>query len=102
VAGYVYRFEWDPAKARTNQTKHAVSFELAASVFKDALMVSVYDGAHSETEERWATLGKAENGKLLVVIHTFAETGGTGAVVRMISAREATKSERQSYEETPR
>ena len=53
-------------------------------------------------EERWATLGRTENGKLLVVIHTFEETGATSATVRIISAREATRRERENYEEAPR
>jgi uncharacterized DUF497 family protein len=74
------------------------SFELAATVFRDPLQVSVYDEDHSESEERWVTLGQAENGKLLVVVHTFEETN-EGAKVRVISAREATKRERQDYED---
>ncbi len=95
---FVYRFEWDPQKARANVTNHEVSFELAATVFRDPLQVSVYDEDHSESEERWVTLGQAENGKLLVVVHTFEETD-EGAKVRIISAREATKRERQDYED---
>ena len=94
---FVYAFEWDPEKARENATKHEVSFELAATVFRDPLQVSVYDEDHSESEERWVTLGEAENGKLLVVVHTFEETEAS-AKVRIISAREATKRERQDYE----
>jgi hypothetical protein len=94
---FVYRFEWDPEKARENATKHEVGFELAATVFRDPLHLAVYDEDHSESEERWVTLGEAENGKLLVVIHTFEETA-EGVKVRIISAREATKRERQDYE----
>jgi hypothetical protein len=95
---FVYAFEWDPEKARENATKHDVSFELAATVFRDPLHLAVYDENHSESEERWVTLGQAENGKLLVVVHTFEETK-EGAKVRIISAREATKRERQDYED---
>jgi uncharacterized DUF497 family protein len=94
---FVHRFEWDPQKARENVTNHDVRFELAATVFRDPLQVSVYDEDHSESEERWVTLGQAENGKLLVVVHTFEETD-EGAKVRIISAREATKRERRDYE----
>ena len=65
---------------------------------RDPLHLAVYDEDHSESEERWVTLGQAENGKLLVVVHTFEETGETSVKVRIISAREATKRERQDYE----
>jgi uncharacterized DUF497 family protein len=98
AAPFVYAFEWDPEKARENAAKHDVSFELAATVFRDPLHLAVYDEDHSESEERWVTLGQAENGKLLVVVHTFEETN-EGAKVRVISAREATKRERQDYED---
>jgi uncharacterized DUF497 family protein len=94
---FVYAFEWDPEKARENAVKHAVGFELAATVFRDPLHLAVYDEDHSESEERWMTLGQAENGNLLVVVHTFEESN-EGAKVRIISAREATKRERQDYE----
>jgi uncharacterized DUF497 family protein len=93
-----YNFEWDPAKARSNATKHGVRFEQAAEVFLDALQLTVFDDEHSESEERWITLGKAKNGLLLVVVHTFEEHEDS-ATVRMISAREATKHEQRQYEE---
>ena len=96
---FVYSFEWDPQKARENATKHDVSFELAATVFRDPIHVAVYDEQHSESEERWATLGRAENGNLLVVVHTFEESGGTSARIRIISARDATRRERRDYED---
>jgi len=53
-----YHFEWDAAKAARNRQKHGVSFELAATVFRDPLMVSIPDEEHSETEERWITMGR--------------------------------------------
>ena len=99
---FVYAFEWDPAKAAENFAKHGVAFETAATVLRDPLALSVYDSAHSEAEERWASVGRAEDGKLLVVIHTFEETSATSATVRIISAREATRRERENYEDTPR
>ena len=102
AAPFVYAFEWDPAKAEENTAKHGVAFELAASVFRDPLTLTVYDDEHSEAEERWATLGRTENGRLLVVIHTFEETGAASATVRIISAREATRRERENYEQSPR
>jgi uncharacterized DUF497 family protein len=68
-----YHFEWDSIKAAKNQRKHGINFELAATVFNDPLMLSVPDIEHSETEERWLTLGQADNSRLLVVIHTYQE-----------------------------
>lgn len=99
---FIYAFEWDPVRATANLAAHGVAFEMAVTLFRDPFMLSVYDTEHSEQEERWASVGRSEDGKLLVVIHTFEEAGATGATVRLISAREATRRERQSYEETPR
>jgi uncharacterized DUF497 family protein len=96
-----YHFEWNPTKAVRNRQKHGVGFELAATVFWDPLALSRYDEDHSETEERWVTLGQAENGSLLVVVHTFQEMDEGNATVRIISARSATKREQQDYENTP-
>jgi uncharacterized protein len=66
---FVYRFAWDPEKAAGNRRKHGVTFELAATAFRDPLALSRYDDEHSEAEERWLTLGLDENGALLVVSH---------------------------------
>jgi hypothetical protein len=57
-ARIVFDFEWDAAKALTNKAKHGVTFDQAATVFLDALALTVYDEAHSEFEERWFTLGQ--------------------------------------------
>jgi uncharacterized DUF497 family protein len=95
---FVYRFAWDPAKAAANRRKHGVSFEQAAAVFRDPLALSRYDDEHSEAEERWLTLGVDENRTLLVVSHTFEELANDEALVRVISAREATANERGHYE----
>lgn len=95
---FLYRFAWDFAKAAANRRKHGVSFELAATVFRDPLALSRYDEEHSESEERWLTLGQVENGELLVVSHTFEELSAQEARVRIISARAATAHERQQYE----
>jgi uncharacterized DUF497 family protein len=71
-------------------------------VFRDALALTVFDPAHSETEERWFTLGTDASGKLLAVAHTYQATGPTSARVRLISARDATKREQRFYEDEPR
>jgi len=93
-----YHFEWDPHKAVANHRKHGVAFEQAATVFRDPLAVSICDEEHSEHEERWVTLGQAENGALLVVVHTYRATSETEALIRIISVRRATKREQDDYE----
>lgn len=97
-----FDFTWDPAKAASNIAKHGVSFPQAATVLADALALTVFDAGHSEFEERWFTLGTSREGKLLAVSHTYEATGPNRARVRMISARQATRSERRQYENEPR
>jgi uncharacterized protein len=98
VGSFEFHFEWDAAKAATNRRKHGVSFDLAATVFRDPLMISIPDEEHSETEERWITMGQAENSKLLLVVHTYLKISANAANVRIISARPATKHEQRQYE----
>ena len=95
---FEYRFKWDPIKATSNWRKHGVSFDLAATVFNDPLMLSIPDEQHGGTEERWLTLGQAKNGILLVVVHAYQEISANSAEVRIISARRATRRERGQYE----
>ena len=92
-----FHLEWDPQKAATNARKHGVSFERAAIVFCDPEALSLYDEAHSQTEDRWITLGMDAEGQLLVVCHTWRETGEGAAACRVISARRATKTEARQY-----
>jgi uncharacterized protein len=94
-----YEFDWDDAKAAANEAKHGVTFLQAMTVLSDALAVTLYDAVHSQDEERWISLGQTSEGSLLVVVHTFVETGPTSALVRIISARPATKNERKQYEQ---
>ena len=94
----MFKFEWDPAKAANNLRKHKVDFKLACEVFKDRLSSSIPDKDYTEFEERWITTGYVADGRLLVVSHTFAETGGDKTLVRIISARLATDSERHQHE----
>ncbi len=93
---------WDPVKAQSNAAKHGVTFLQAATVLRDALALTTFDAAHSETEERWFTLGSSSGGRLLAVSHTYQHTGSIHVRARIISAREATKRERQQYENEPR
>jgi uncharacterized DUF497 family protein len=98
VTSIRFNFEWDPVKAQQNQRKHKVGFEQASTVFLDPLAISVFDDDHSEDEDRWATLGQATSGDLLVVIHTFRTTSDQEMTIRIISARRAAKRERLQYE----
>ena len=72
-----------------------MTFTQAASVLLDALALTVFDSAHSNFEERWFTLGASSDGKPLAVSHTYQHTEPTNVRVRIISAREATRRERQ-------
>ncbi len=94
-----YNFEWDPKKAKTNKTKHKVSFELGVTVFKDPRAISIYDDKHSGYEDRWITLGLALNGSLLTVHHTFEQIDRDNVTIRIISSRKATKNEKKQYTE---
>lgn len=91
------RFEWDDTKAKSNLQKHAVSFEEASTVFGDPLSVTIYDPRHSQREDRFVTIGLSANMRTVVVVH--ADRGET---IRIISARIATKREKQNYEEGSR
>ena len=90
------RFEWDEAKNRENQRKHGVSFAEAQTVFFDETAVEFYDDEHSEWEDRFLLLGLSTKLRVLLVCHCL-RTGGS--VVRIISARKATKNERVLYPE---
>jgi uncharacterized DUF497 family protein len=94
-----YNFEWDTNKARTNLSKHKISFESATSVFRDKNAISISDEEHSEYEERWLTIGMDEITRTLVVIHTYISIDENSCNIRIISARKATKKEQQIYKE---
>lgn len=89
------RFEWDARKDKTNQRKHGVSFEEAQSVFFDENAIQFYDEIHAEYEDRFIMLGVSIRSRILVVCHCERESG---IVIRIISARKATHSERQHYD----
>lgn len=88
------QFEWDDNKAASNLSKHEVSFEEAKTVFDDPLYVDFYDPDHSEDEERYLIVGESNRGRLLIVSYT--ERGNS---IRLISAREVTRTEWEAYEE---
>lgn len=92
------RFEWDPAKARTNLQKHQLSFEMAVRVFADPLALMHQDRVENG-EQRWQTLGTVEGYLLLLVAHTVRDDEDGTEVIRIISARRADKKERKLYEQ---
>ncbi|QZZ18970.1 BrnT family toxin [Leptothermofonsia sichuanensis E412] len=88
------QFEWDGNKAERNLSKHGVSFEEAKTVFDDPLYIDFYDPDHSKDEERYLIVGESNQGRVLIVSYT--ERGNS---IRLISAREVTRTEREAYEE---
>ena len=88
------KFEWDTAKAKANARKHGVTFDEAGSAFLDQLALSGPDPDHSMGEPRYITFGMSGLGRLLAVSHTHRP-----GVIRIISARRATRAERKLYEE---
>jgi uncharacterized DUF497 family protein len=88
------QFEWDPRKAAANVRWRRLSFNEAATVLEDPLSTTYPDDAHSEDEARFVTIGASQRGRLLVVAHT--ERNDT---IRIISARRATRREREFYEQ---
>lgn len=88
------KFEWDENKNRTNQSKHGISFTEAQTVFYDDEALVIDDPEHSEEEERFIILGLSNKANLLVVCHCYR---ASETVIRIISARKATKTESQYY-----
>lgn len=88
------RFDWDERKAAANLAKHRVSFEEAATVFLSDAALLFPDPDHSEDEDRFILLGPSDAFHLLVVVHCYRESD---EVIRLISARKATRGERKAY-----
>ena len=95
------RFEWDEAKNLSNRRKHGITFEEACAAFLDPLYVSV-QGRQEDGEPRWLPLGIVEGLLLLTVAQTVREERDHGTlveVIRIISARQATRKKRRRYED---
>lgn len=90
------KFEWDENKNTINKGKHNVSFEEALTVFYDEMALVIDDPDHSEQEDRFIILGQSSQAKLLVVCHCYRESD---TIIRIISARKATKTEANQYYE---
>lgn len=87
-------FEWNPVKAKANLKKHGVAFEEATTVFFDDRAIEFYDDSHFDWEDRMLLLGLSTNLRLLLVCHCYRESD---SVIRIISARKATKNESKLY-----
>jgi uncharacterized DUF497 family protein len=90
------RFEWDRRKAASNKRKHGVSFEDASTAFSDENALVIGDPDHSEDEDRFVLLGLSSSLRLLVVCHCHRESD---SVIRIISARKASRSEQEDYDQ---
>ena len=90
------QFEWDEKKNKLNRIKHGIWFEEVQSVFNDTFSRVFLDQSHSEEEDRFVIVGMNSSEKLLVVIHCYRESN---SIIRLISARKATKKEVKFYEE---
>lgn len=90
----MYVFDWDENKNQINQRKHGVSFEEARTVFYDEQALLEYDELHSEDEDRFRIIGRSENGNILLVVHCIRDE----TVIRIISTRKATATEKAGYE----
>jgi uncharacterized DUF497 family protein len=91
------QFEWDEAKARSNRRKHGISFEEAAQVFSDPYVLAEQDRVEGG-EFRWQTMGLVEGVVVLLVVHTIRDEDDA-EIIRIISARRATRRERARYEQ---
>ena len=89
------KFEWDEGKAAANLKKHQISFEEAKSIFFDEFGVQFFDEEHSSDEDRFLMLGMSKKAMLLIVCHCEREQG---ELIRIISARKATKRESAFYQ----
>jgi len=90
-------FSWDARKALGNLKKHAVSFEEAATVFSDPEGLDWDDFEHSLSERRSTRIGFSISGRILFVVYTIRRLKNENETIRIISARQATRKERQAY-----
>jgi hypothetical protein len=94
-----FQYDWDEVKADANARKHGVTFDLASTVFHDPHMLTVADLAHSETEERWFSVGCASNGVVVSIVYLWSDADPAATNIRLISARKSTPAESRQYQE---
>ena len=90
----MYIFDWNENKNQINIKKHGIGFDEASSVFYDEKAILFDDPIHSEYEDRFLLLGVSNNAKICMVCHCYRESD---TVIRIISARKATKTEADRY-----
>jgi uncharacterized DUF497 family protein len=96
-------FSWDASKARINHEKHGVAFEVAATVFADPDGLDWEDSEHSEhsehskDERRYKRLGRSVAGRILLTVYTVMRTPHGKEIIRLISARQASRKEPKTY-----
>ena len=90
----MYYFDWDENKSRINLEKHGITFEEASTVFFDDRAILFDDPEHSIDEDRFLLLGMSETAKVCIVCHCYRESD---TVIRIISARQATRKEEERY-----
>jgi len=91
----VIEFEWDKKKAKSNEKKHGVNFSEASTIFGDPQELTIGDAEHSVGEYRFLSIGRSSSGNILVVSYTERKQN----LIRIISARKATKKELKYYEQ---
>lgn len=92
-------FRWDADKARANLRKHGIGFEEARTLFNDPWALTFGDEQHSDVEERYVTIAASNQGTLLLVVHVDQWQPEDTLVIRIISCRRVTPSERRVYAE---
>lgn len=93
-------YDWDKRKAQINLAKHKVSFEEGETIFDDPFLITYSDELHSEHEERLISIGMSRNERILLVVHVEKLEATNFTLIRIISCRKATSSERKLYEES--
>lgn len=88
------QFEWDDKKSKDNLRKHGISFFEAKSAFYDESARLIHDPDHSDAEDRFILLGLSSSSRILIVCHCYRKND---EVIRIISARRATKPEQSQY-----
>jgi len=92
-------FEWDENKAKTNLQKHRISFDEAKTIFNDPLLITFPDDFHSDEEERLISIGISNDNRTLLIVHTEQDKSDNEIIIRIISCRKPTPSEREIYEQ---
>jgi uncharacterized DUF497 family protein len=92
-------YDWDKRKAQINLRKHKISFEEGETIFDDPFLVTFPDKLHSEKEDRLISIGMSKHKRVLLVVHVEKEETENFVLVRIISCRKATPTERKIYEE---